>query len=49
MQEISRSFPVSVVSVTDSVVSVSVLYRDPFFFEQKKMTFATKTILGLVA
>ena len=29
MQEIGRSFPVSVVSVPDSVVSVSVLYRDP--------------------
>ena len=25
-----RSFPVSVVSVPDSVISVSVLYRDPF-------------------
>ena len=29
MQEIKRSFPVSVVSVPDSVVSVSILYRDP--------------------
>ena len=29
MQEIRRSFPVSAVSVPDSVVSVSVLYRDP--------------------
>ena len=29
MREIRRSFPVSVVSVPDSVVSVSVLYRDP--------------------
>ena len=30
MREIRNSFPVSVVSVPDSVVSVSVLYRDPF-------------------
>ena len=29
MQEIRRSLPVSAVSVPDSVVSVSVLYRDP--------------------
>ena len=29
MQEIRRSFPVSVVSVLDSVISVSVLYRAP--------------------
>ena len=29
MQEIWRSFPVSAVSVPDSVASVSVLYRDP--------------------
>ena len=31
MHEIMRSFPASVVSVPDSVVSVSVLYRDPYF------------------
>ena len=30
MREIRNSFPVSVVSAPDSVVSVSVLYRDPF-------------------
>ena len=29
MQEIRQSFSVSVVSVADSVVSVSVLYKDP--------------------
>ena len=30
MQKITQSFPVSVVSVPDSVISVSVLYRDHF-------------------
>ena len=29
-QEIRRSFPVTVVSIPDSVVPVSVLYRDPY-------------------
>ena len=49
MREIRRLFPVSVVSVPNSVVSVSVLYRDPnihhFGITKRKVMASTAEIV----
>ena len=37
MQEIRRLFPVLVVSVPDSVILVSVLYRDPAYISENRI------------